>query len=114
LAAAFLLFGARSPGEIFGASVSTTFSATGLALDEGAAVGAESVGFDSGLAAAFLAVFFAGATSVEGASTAGIAAFSFRATGASIEDEALLTNSPNSFSLATTTLLSTPSSLASS
>ena len=64
-----------------------------------------------GLGAAFFAAFFAGA-----------AAFSFspysslrrRSTGASTVEEADLTNSPMSFKVARTTLLSTPSSLASS
>jgi hypothetical protein len=63
------------------------------------------------LAAAFLVVFFAGAASV---GCAGKTSFSLRTTGGSTVDDADLTNSPMSWSLARTTLLSTPSSLASS
>jgi hypothetical protein len=48
------------------------------------------------------------------ASPAGKASLSLRTTGASTVDDADRTNSPNSWSLAMTTLLSTPSSLASS
>jgi hypothetical protein len=64
-------------------------------------------------AAAFLVVFFA-ATFFTGTSTVGIASLSLRMTGASTVDEADFTNSPSSASLARTSLLETPSSLASS
>jgi hypothetical protein len=64
-------------------------------------------------AAAFFVVFFA-AVFFTGASTAGIASLSLRMTGASTVDEADFTNSPSSCSLARTSLLETPSSLASS
>jgi len=46
--------------------------------------------------------------------SAGKASFSFLTTGASIVEDAERTNSPSSWSLAMTTLLSTPNSLASS
>jgi hypothetical protein len=48
------------------------------------------------------------------ADSAGIVSRSFRTTGGSTVDDADRTNSPISWSLAMTTLLSTPSSLASS
>ena len=48
------------------------------------------------------------------AGAGGMASFSLRTTGASTVDEAERTNSPSSANLASTTLLSTPSSLASS
>ena len=64
-------------------------------------------------AAAFFVVFLA-AVFFTGASTAGIASLSLRMTGASTVDEADFTNSPSSCSLARTSLLETPSSLASS
>jgi hypothetical protein len=70
----------------------------------------------TGLAAAALvaaAFFFAAGFGAAGAA-AGIASFNRRATGASTVDEAERTNSPSSCNLARTTLLSTPSSLASS
>ena len=59
------------------------------------------------------AAFFAAGLGAAGAA-AGKASRSLRTTGASMVDEAERTNSPISWSLATTTLLSTPSSLASS
>jgi hypothetical protein len=63
--------------------------------------------------AAFLAVFFAGASPAPAAG-AGKASFSFLMTGASTVEDAERTNSPMSFSLATTSLDSTPNSRASS
>jgi len=60
----------------------------------------------------FLAVFFAGLPA--GASALGIASTRRRATGGSMVDDADRTNSPISCNFARTTLLSTPSSLASS
>jgi hypothetical protein len=59
------------------------------------------------------AAFFAGAADAPAAG-AGKASRSFLTTGASTVDDADRTNSPISWSLATTTLLSTPSSFASS
>jgi hypothetical protein len=65
-------------------------------------------------ATAFLAgAFFTGAA-VASPPAAGKASFSFLTTGASIVEDAERTNSPMSCSLVTRTLLSTPSSLASS
>ena len=61
---------------------------------------------------AFLAVFLAGL--LADASALGIASTRRRATGGSMVDDAERTNSPISCNLARTTLLSTPSSLASS
>ncbi len=63
----------------------------------------------AGFAAALAGAFLAGA-----AASAGKASLSLRTTGASMVDDADLTNSPSSVSLAMTVLLSTPSSLASS
>jgi hypothetical protein len=111
LAAGFFPAGAKSDGLMVGASVSTTFSATGLeAAFLAGAAGASTTGASAaGLAAAFFAVFLAGAAASVDASAplaGGSAARSFFATGASIDEDAPLTNSPNSFNLATTTLLS--------
>ena len=80
-------------------------SAAGVLADASSVGGAAAVFF----AAAFLAAFFAGF-----AAAAGIASTRRRATGASMVDEAERTNSPISCNLARTSLLSTPSSLASS
>ena len=74
--------------------------------DSGAA---DSAGLTAFLAAVLRAGFFAAPES-----TGGMASFNRRATGGSTVDDAERTNSPNSASLAKTTLLSTPSSLASS
>jgi hypothetical protein len=74
------------------------FGPTGVDVP-GAAAGAETF-----LAAAFFT----------GAAATGRASLSLRTTGASTVDDGLLTYSPSSFSLARTTLLVTPSSLASS
>ena len=86
------------------AGASTTASTATAAASSGA--GGASLG-----AAAFL-VARLGLASAAGA--AGMASFSLRTTGASTVDDAERTNSPSSASLASTTLLSTPSSLASS
>jgi hypothetical protein len=96
-------FGASGfASTVFGAGVSTTVSVTTSATSSLAVFGA-----------AFLATFFAaGLASADAAGAFGNSARSFRATGASIDDDAPLTNSPNSASLAITTLLSTPRSFA--
>jgi hypothetical protein len=67
------------------------------------------------------AAFFAAAFLTGFAATSSLATFAFgnasikrRATGGSIVDEALVTNSPISFNLARTTLLSIPSCFANS
>ena len=75
------------------------------------------VSWSAGGAADFFAVAFLAVAFLTGASLgagAGIASLSLRTTGASTVDEADFTNSPSSWSLARTTLLSTPSSFASS
>jgi hypothetical protein len=130
-----LLPGRGAPG--FGAPLSdaSAFSADGAgALGAGAAgaAGASAAGFSSaagfgpglgpgvgalgpGLAADDDAAgFAAGFSSALGliAPSASMAARSLRATGGSIVEEGLLTNSPSSFSFASATLLSTPSSAA--
>ena len=77
----------------------------------GAASGSTAAGF----AGAFFATFFAGAAAAGAPSDgAGKAARSLRATGASIEEDGPLTNSPSSASLLMISLFSTPSSFASS
>ena len=91
-----------------GASATGT-GAAGTAAAAGSAATGSAAAF---LAAAFLVVFFAGAAAPAGC--AGKTSFSLRTTGGSTVDDADLTNSPMSWSLARTTLLSTPSSLASS
>src|SRR4029453_12538028 len=74
------------------------------------------VGAGAALTVVFFAAVFAGlgAALAAGAASAGNASLSFLTTGASTVDEGDLTNSPSSWSLAMTTLLSMPSSLASS
>lgn len=72
--------------------------APGLAAEGFAAAGLAAAGFSSALGLA--------------ESSASMAARSLRATGGSIVDEGLLTNSPSSFSFASANLLSTPSSAA--
>jgi hypothetical protein len=70
------------------------------------------------LAGAFVTASVAGAagsaTAAPPVGGAGKAPFNFLTTGGSTVDDADLTNSPSSWSLVMTTLLSTPSSLASS
>jgi hypothetical protein len=68
----------------------------------------------AGAATAFFAVFFAAGLASAFGAAAGIASRSRRTTGGSTVDDADRTNSPISWSLVMTTLLSTPSSLASS
>ncbi len=92
--------GAAALGAGAGAGAGVATGAAGAALGTGA--GAASA---AGLGAAFL-----GAAAV----AAGNASRSRRATGGSTVDDALLTNSPSSLSFARTSLLGTPSSLASS
>ncbi len=103
--------GATGCGETSGA-VGTVGAAGVLTsgADPGTSVG--TVGLAA--AGAFLAVFFAGAGGVSPGGGAGKASRSLRTTGASTVEEAERTNSPMSWSLVTRTLLSIPSSLASS
>src|SRR5690606_28031852 len=83
------------------------FGAAGF-LGPGAGAGVEPAVFDgAGLASAAAESSFGFATP-----SASSAALPFRATGGAIAEEGALTNSPISFSLARTTLLSTPSSVA--
>ena len=82
-----------------------------------AADAGDCVSWSAGGAVDFFAVVFLAVAFLTGASLgagAGIASLSLRTTGASTVDEADFTNSPSSWSLARTTLLSTPSSFASS
>ena len=67
-----------------------------------------------GVGTAFLAGAFLAGAFLAGASTAGMASLSVRTTGASTVEEADFTNSPSSCNLVRTSLLETPSSLASS
>ena len=102
---------AACTGAASGAAVTATAGAAAaagsscLGSTTGAATGA---GTAAGLAAGFFAAGFAGAAA------AGMASLSLRATGGSTVDDADFTNSPNSASLASTSLLVTPSSFASS
>jgi hypothetical protein len=103
--------GAGSTGNDGGAGGVGTDSGTVVAGAGAGAAGAGAVAMaatGSGAGAAF----FAGAR--RGAGEAGNASRTRRATGASTVDDALLTNSPSSPSLLNTSLLVTPSSLASS
>jgi hypothetical protein len=68
----------------------------------------------AGAAGAALVAFLAGAASAAGAAGAGKISRSLRTTGGSTVEEAERTNSPISVSLVMTTLLSMPSSFASS
>jgi len=87
----------------------------GVASRVGArAAGAASISGAAEAAAAFLAGAFLAGGGVAGAGAAGKASRSLRATGASIVDDADLTNSPFSFNQERTFLLSRPSSFASS
>lgn len=100
-------FGAVPPG--FGGDdgfVSAAFSAAGFAVF--------AAGFGPGFAPGFGALDFFSVSLLAWAlppwvtPSASRAAFTFRATGGATADELALTNSPISFSLARTTLLSTP------
>ncbi len=122
----------RGPAGRAGASAAGSARAAGAATSAGAAGGSGASATGAGaagtsgaagsattgsaatafLAVAFLVVFFAGAAAPAGC--AGKTSFNLRTTGGSTVDDADLTNSPMSWSLARTTLLSTPSSLASS
>jgi hypothetical protein len=93
--------GVTGSGAIGGADTSVVGAAS---------AGAAGVAF---FAAAFLAGAFLAGASAAGAA-AGMASRSLRTTGGSTVDDADRTNSPISWSLVMTTLLSTPSSLASS
>ena len=123
--------GAASVGAAWAAGASAAAAAAGAAGATGgataisgssgatatAAAGASSTDAAVFFAAAFLVVFFAAAFLPSAAPPAGCAgktSFSLRTTGGSTVDDADLTNSPMSWSLARTTLLSTPSSFASS
>ena len=89
-------------------AASTTAGAGSTAGAAGARAGASAAAGAAFFAGAFLAapVFFGGSD--------GNASRSLRATGGSTVDDALFTNSPSSLSFARTSLLVTPSSLASS
>ena len=89
-------------------------SAAGASTGAGAAgAGAAGVG-TAFVAAAFFTVFLAAGLLSAFGSAAGMASRRRRTTGGSTVDDADLTNSPISWSLVMTTLLSTPSSFASS
>jgi hypothetical protein len=79
-----------------------------------AVVGPASVAFAAGAAFAVFFAFGAAAPPSAPGSDAGKISFSLRTTGGSTVEEADRTNSPSSLSLAITTLLSRPSSFASS
>jgi hypothetical protein len=109
-----------------GLGVSTGTTGAGSATDTAAGAASATTGASSVAAAAFFlaagfaadaassaAGFAAGAAS-SAAGAGGIASRSLRTTGASTVDDADLTNSPSSCSLARTSLLVTPSSFASS
>jgi len=102
-AAGFSAAGAATGFSAAGCSAAGAAGAAGLA---GPGVGREA----PGLAGAFGAAAAAGASAGLAAPSASRAARSLRATGGSMVDEGLLTNSPSSFSFARATLLSTPSS----
>ena len=99
-------------GTAIGGSVGEAGTASGVAARSGSAP--SSATFFAADFAGALAAFFAGLASAGALGAAGMASFSRRTTGASTVEEADLTNSPSSASLARTTLLSTPSSFASS
>ena len=98
-----------------------TGASRGPTMDSGAAACAEAravagaVFLAPGLGPGFVAVPSDGALlDVPPDGATGIASLSLRTTGASTVDDADRTNSPSSLSLVSTTLLSTPSSFASS
>ena len=93
-----------------GASPADGASAAASVADDGPDSSAAAVVFLVVFFAAFLVVFLAAAPS----GAAGIASIKRRATGGSMVDEAERTNSPISCNFARTSLLSTPSSRASS
>ena len=93
-----------------GASPADGASAAASVADDGSDSSAAAVVFLVVFFAAFLVVFLAAAPS----GAAGIASIKRRATGGSMVDEAERTNSPISCNFARTSLLSTPSSRASS
>ncbi len=109
--------GAAGRAGVAAAEPSAGPSAAGSAAGAGAAGDAGASG-DAGTAAAGLgAAFLAGAgagAAAAAAAWAGKASRTFRATGGSIVEEALLTNSPFSFNHSSSFLLSRPSSFASS
>ena len=113
LASAIYTLGAAAIGGVTTSSAAAAFFAVFFAAGALGAAAIGSVSTDSAGFAAFFAVFF-----VAGAAGALLAAGnvsrSLRATGASIDDDAPLTNSPNSASFETTSFESTPSSFASS
>lgn len=101
------------PGR--GPGVAPGFGAAGAAGVAGGVADAPGLGAPGlGADAFFGAAGFAAGFLVPVAPPAPNASVSLRTTGASIVEDAERTNSPNSWSLAMTTLLSTPSSLASS
>lgn len=109
-AAAGSITGSAGAGATGGATAAATTAGTGSATG-GASTGVVA----AGAAAVFFAAVFLAAVFLAGAgATAGKTSFNFRTTGGSTVDDADRTNSPMSCSLARTTLLSTPSSLASS
>jgi hypothetical protein len=117
-------FGASGAAESAGAWAAGAAGASGAGAGVGAGAGAAGASGASGTAAvagvgsgagAGAAAFLAGAFLAGAAgAAAGIASRSLRATGGSTVDEADFTNSPSSCSFARTSLLVTPSSLASS
>jgi hypothetical protein len=118
LAGGAALAAGRSTCGADGRGAGVGVGAAGLIGSAGAtSTGGAGVGADSAAGTAFAGGFLAGADFLAafcGASDCGNASRSRRATGGSTVEDALLTNSPSSLSLARTTLLGTPSSLASS
>jgi hypothetical protein len=110
-------------GAADGAAAAAGASATGAgsATSGCAAAGADAVGSAAGEGAGWAAAFFAGAAffaaplpAPADLSSSPYCFLNFASTGSSTVDDADLTNSPISLSFSRTTLLSTPSSLASS
>jgi hypothetical protein len=102
-------------GATAGATAGVTAGAAGASTTGGTSAVAAAVFFAGAFLVVFFAVFLAAAPSLPSpADWAGKTSFNLRTTGGSTVDDADLTNSPMSWSLARTTLLSTPSSFASS
>jgi hypothetical protein len=95
-------------------AASTTGSPAGAGAGAASVAPTVSAAFWAGFAAPLVAAAFFAAGFLATGGSAANDSFSRRTTGASTVDEADRTNSPRSFSLARTTLLSTPNSLASS
>src|SRR5205823_13991234 len=103
-----------APGAPAFAAAGAAGAAAPSAAGASAAAGRAAAGPDAFFAGCRVPRALAAAAAAATSPPAGNISFSRRATGASTVDDALFTNSPISLSLARTTLLSTPSSLASS